>query len=195
MKTIFNNWQKKLRPFTLIAKAIKADRVIGYIEIILLRQPVLGLTDELQLVIKKLRIIDDRLAAQAYQVMMVLLPVGIIHQLVPGLAVSEIELLDNAHLSQHVQGAIHRSEAYGRVHRMRLDIHVGRAHVIFGFMEYIDNHLPRRRDARPDIMKPVLPPRSPSVSLASHSFLAFLNENDFHYQYNKNILCRQLFNE
>jgi len=195
MITIFNKSLKKSSPSALIAKAVKADGVIGDIEIILLRKPALGLADEFKLIIEKLRIIDDRLATETDKVMMVLLPIRIIHELVPGLAVAEIELLNHAHLRQHVQGTIHRGESDRRVDLMGLDIHVGGAHVIVGFVEHIDHDLAGRCHARPDIVEPVLPPRSSSMSFASQFTLAILIENDFHYQYTKNNTVRQVFNE
>ncbi len=78
-----------------LAQTIKADGMIRDGEVVFFRQLSLGFAYEFELLIEKFGIIHYGLAAQTDQVMVMFFPVGIVHQFVPGLPVSEIEFLDD----------------------------------------------------------------------------------------------------
>ena len=108
--------------------------MVGDVEIILPGQFALGFIDELDFFIDKFSVVHNGFAAKANEVMVMFFPSGVVDKLEAGLAVAEIEFLDDPHLCKHVESAVYRGEAYAGIDFMRLEIHVRGAHVIVGLM-------------------------------------------------------------
>jgi hypothetical protein len=78
------------------------------LEIVPLGKRMLGFRDEVQLLMQKVVIVDNRFTAGANQMMMVSLSREVIHELVSSPTVPEVELENHAHLCQQLERPIDR---------------------------------------------------------------------------------------
>jgi hypothetical protein len=93
-----------------IAQAVKLNNVVGDFEIVFLAQTFFCFSQQLDLFIDEIRVIDDLVAIGTDQVMMVVRSFGPFSQLVTRPSIAEIKLGNHAEAGQDIQRPVHRCQ-------------------------------------------------------------------------------------
>lgn len=94
-----------------ITQAVKLNNVVGDLEIVFLTQTFFCLSQQLDLFIDEIRVIDHLVAIGADQVMMVMRSFGSFSQLVTCPSIAEIKLGNHPEAGQDIQCPVHRCQS------------------------------------------------------------------------------------
>jgi hypothetical protein len=160
MKTIFIKVQKN-NPSVIpasIALSVELDNMISDLEIELLGQTTLSPTQQFDLIVDKISIIDHATAICADKMMMMPDSLRPLRQLIPCPAIAEVEFENEAHMHKQLQGAVHGREPDIGLDLMHGKIHVFSAQMLLSIAQHIKDCFSSNRDPITATAEPTVPP-------------------------------------
>jgi len=144
----------------------------------LLRQPFLRFFQEGDLLVYEITVIDDAATARADEVVMMILSLGPLGQLETSPSVTEIKLVNETNVYEHVQRSINRGQTNGGVGLMDTYINIFGAEVILSPGQDVQYRITPQSQAEAESLDPASAPVMSSFELFFHDF-TFVIENHF----------------